>query len=94
MAHFTVDAPPARTEEVAELAEDAGGELTEEAQHESLLIGRFGARSRVTEGDAIEAAVDTRALHFFDPETGLSIWGDGAVTGTAGKVGDVQGGQQ
>src|SRR5438105_6866393 len=83
MAHFTVDAPPARTEEVAELAEDAGGELTEEAQHESLLIGRFGARSRVTEGDAIEAAVDTRALHFFDPETGLGIY-EGSNTKGAG----------
>ena len=30
---------------------------------------------RVQEGDSIEVAVDTRALHFFDPETGLGIYG-------------------
>jgi multiple sugar transport system ATP-binding protein len=83
MAHFTIDAPPARTEETAELAEDVGAELTDDAPRESLLIGRFGARSRVTEGDAIEAAVDTRALHFFDPETGLGIY-DGSNTKGAG----------
>jgi multiple sugar transport system ATP-binding protein len=75
MVHFTVDAPPARTEEVAELAEDAGVEaLTEGHESESLLIGRFGARSQVQEGAAVEATVDTRALHFFDPETGLGVY--------------------
>jgi multiple sugar transport system ATP-binding protein len=83
MAHFTIDAPPARTEETAELAEDVGAELTGDAPQESLLIGRFGARSRVTEDDAIEAAVDTRALHFFDPETGLGIY-EGSNTKGAG----------
>ena len=35
-----------------------------------MIVGRFGARSRVQEGETIEVAVDTRALHFFDPETG------------------------
>ena len=39
-----------------------------------MLVGRFGARSRVREGDAIEVAVDTRSLHFFDPETALGIY--------------------
>jgi len=73
--HFTVDAKPAQTEEVAELAEDVGVEaLTEGIESESLLIGRFGARSQVKEGTVVEAAVDTRALHFFDPETGLGIY--------------------
>ena len=44
--------------------------------HESgaTMVGRFGARSRVRLGDEIEVAVDTRALHFFDPETGLGIY--------------------
>ena len=79
MVHFVIDAKPARTEEVAELAEDVFGEgrsseLTGARETESQVIGRFGARSRVLEGDAVEAAVDTRALHFFDPETGLGIY--------------------
>ena len=29
------------------------------------------------EGQTIEVAVDTRALHFFDVETGLGIYGEG-----------------
>jgi multiple sugar transport system ATP-binding protein len=38
------------------------------------MVGRFGARSRVRSGEAIEVAVDTRALHFFEPESGLGIY--------------------
>ena len=41
---------------------------------QTTMVGRFGARSRVREGDQAEVAVDTRALHFFDPETGLGIY--------------------
>ena len=39
-----------------------------------LFVGRFGARAHVTEGEPVEVAVDTSALHFFDPETGLGIY--------------------
>ena len=79
MVHFAVPAPPARTDEMVELAEDVHGKegtrrVAEAAPTESTIVGRFGARSRVQEGDAIEVAVDTRALHFFDPETGLGIY--------------------
>ena len=39
------------------------------------LVGRFGARSRVREAEeTVRSRVDTRALHFFDPETGLGIY--------------------
>jgi hypothetical protein len=37
-------------------------------------VGRFSPRTGVTEGDSIEVAVDERALHFFDPGTGLAIY--------------------
>jgi len=43
-------------------------------ENTATLVGRFGPRSRVREGDKVEVAVDTRALHFFDPETGLGIY--------------------
>ncbi|MGH3102813.1 MAG: ABC transporter ATP-binding protein [Gaiellaceae bacterium] len=77
MVHFTVDAPPAMTDEVRELAKDVGAEGLEGGPAEgggTTMIGRFGARSRVKEGEPTEVAVDTRALHFFDPETGLGIY--------------------
>jgi multiple sugar transport system ATP-binding protein len=81
MIHFTVDAPAAITEDVKELAEDVGGADRLEARAEersTVIVGRFGARSRVKPGEQIDVAVDTRQLHFFDVETGLGIYGDAA----------------
>jgi multiple sugar transport system ATP-binding protein len=76
MVHFTMDAKPAVTDDVRELAADAGddrlGEREEQAH--AALVGRFGARSRVRAGQTVEVAVDSRALHFFDPETGMGIY--------------------
>ena len=83
MVHFTVDAPPAMTDEMRELARDVGDEEMRLAQAESggaVMVGRFGARSRVKPGDDISIAVDTRALHFFDPDTGLGIYGQQDTT--------------
>jgi multiple sugar transport system ATP-binding protein len=76
MVHFKVDAPPAQTEDVKELAKDAGTEGLSELNQEggATMVGRFGARSRVKVGDEIDVAVDTRALHFFEPESGLGIY--------------------
>ncbi|HEY2326827.1 MAG TPA: sn-glycerol-3-phosphate ABC transporter ATP-binding protein UgpC [Gaiellaceae bacterium] len=78
MAHFAIKAAHAETDEMRELAEDAGApETTPQigiAENEAVVVGRFGARSRIQVGDDIEAVVDTRALHFFDPETGLGIY--------------------
>jgi multiple sugar transport system ATP-binding protein len=80
MVHFSVDAQPALTEDVRELAEDlhGSGEAAAVQQPEeeegTLMVGRFSPRSRVREGDEVEVAVDTRALHFFDAETGLAVY--------------------
>jgi multiple sugar transport system ATP-binding protein len=79
MAHFTVDAPPALTEDVRELAQDVGDERAVEQKHEAehtTMVGRFGARSKVKEGETADVAVDTRVLHFFDPDSGLGIYDD------------------
>jgi hypothetical protein len=46
---------------------------TEAAKHRAVVVGRFETHSRVAAGDAIEVALDTRALHFFDLDTGLLI---------------------
>jgi multiple sugar transport system ATP-binding protein len=77
MVHFSVDARPALTEDVRELAQDMDAVAVrglEEGAAETTMVGRFGARSRIREGQPVEVAVDTRALHFFDPETGLGIY--------------------
>ncbi|TML71580.1 MAG: sn-glycerol-3-phosphate ABC transporter ATP-binding protein UgpC [Actinobacteria bacterium] len=77
MVHFTIDARRALTEDVRELAQDMDAVAVqglEGGAAQTTMVGRFGARSRVREGDQAEVAVDTRALHFFDPETGLGIY--------------------
>jgi multiple sugar transport system ATP-binding protein len=82
MVHFRVDAEPAITDDVRELAQDAGAEgLVERDSDEegATMVGRFGARSRVRMGDTVDVAVDTRSLHFFEPESGLGIY-DGTTS--------------
>jgi multiple sugar transport system ATP-binding protein len=78
IAHFEVDAPPALTEDVRELARDVGHEGTVQAPAEgdtkTTLVGRFGPRSRVRSGDIIDVAVDTNTVHLFDLETGQGIY--------------------
>jgi multiple sugar transport system ATP-binding protein len=78
MAHFAIVGRSAETDETRELAHDTGAADSDPgigtAEHETIVVGRFGARSRVKEGDQVAAVVDTRALHFFDPETGSGIY--------------------
>ena len=75
IVHFTVDAPPALTDDVRELAQDVDERVVqEEGAQQATMVGRFGAHSTVQVGQTVEAAVDTSGLHFFDPETGLGIY--------------------
>jgi multiple sugar transport system ATP-binding protein len=79
VVHFEIRARHAVTEDVRELAEDVGDEARVAAlaqEDTATLVGRFAARSRTRAGDTAEVAVDTRSLHFFDPETGLGIYDD------------------
>jgi multiple sugar transport system ATP-binding protein len=88
MVHFTVDATQAVTDETKELAKDVGAEgLGEGGPTQgdgATVVGRFGARSRVREDDDVNVSVDTRALHFFDPENGLGIYDQAGSTKGAG----------
>jgi multiple sugar transport system ATP-binding protein len=78
VAHFEVDAPPALTEDVRELARDVGQESKVQAADpesgKTTMVGRFGPRSRVKNGDRIDVAVDTNDVHMFDIESGQGIY--------------------
>jgi len=78
MAHFAIQAAHSETDEMRELAQDAGAPDTSPKigvdEGEAVIVGRFGARSQLKEGDEVRAVVDTRALHFFDPATGTGIY--------------------
>jgi multiple sugar transport system ATP-binding protein len=79
LMHFSVAARPAITEEVRELAEDAGVDrvaepLTSDGPPTATLVGRLSPLTKIREGDTIEVAIDERSLHFFDAQTGLAIY--------------------
>jgi multiple sugar transport system ATP-binding protein len=72
LVHFATTARQAMTDEMRELAEDMGADRPRGGQ-EAVLVGRFNPRSRVSAGDQVDVAVDPLSLHFFDPQTGLTI---------------------
>jgi multiple sugar transport system ATP-binding protein len=77
VVHFSIDAPPAVTEDVKELAADVDASAAEAAEGATTagLVARLNPRTRADYGDAIELVVDTHRLHFFDVDTGAGIYG-------------------
>jgi multiple sugar transport system ATP-binding protein len=83
--HATIPARPAQTEEVRELQADKGLEALDARAAEATIVGRLSPKSRAAEGEAVELAVDTTALHFFDPGNGLGIYDAAAQTEGVGS---------
>jgi multiple sugar transport system ATP-binding protein len=68
--HFRVKAPPiAQTRGSAGSGPEEGGNGSSPSVDETTFVARVSARTRAREGDRVELAVDTTALHFFDPAT-------------------------
>ncbi len=86
IVHFTVEGTQlALTEDVKELARDADVAVVPDATDGSaVLVGRFNVRSGIEERKPVEVAVDTRALHFFDPETSKGIYEEQAARAKEG----------
>ena len=54
---------------------DAGDpDAVEEISADVNTVGRFDPRSRAAVGEPVTVAVEVAHLHFFDPESRLSIW--------------------
>ncbi|HEU4526957.1 MAG TPA: sn-glycerol-3-phosphate ABC transporter ATP-binding protein UgpC [Actinomycetota bacterium] len=80
LVHFAVDAPAVATEDARELAGDVGQEALEAVERAartgtSTFLARLNPRTEARKGEPIELVVDVHRLHFFDPETGLGIYG-------------------
>jgi multiple sugar transport system ATP-binding protein len=75
-AHFRVDADAVESQEVLEAMEedDVPGAVRERMRGGVPFIARLERGTRAREGDRLDVAVDTRRLHFFDPETGTGIY--------------------
>jgi multiple sugar transport system ATP-binding protein len=78
IVHARIEAPAAEAEQIEELTEDLGVRTLDGggdgAAGETTIVGRLSPHSTVREGETAEVVVDTRQLHFFDPETGLGIY--------------------
>jgi multiple sugar transport system ATP-binding protein len=77
--HFTIDAPPVLTEDVRELAADTDVAAVEALEREASqratrFVALVSAKTPAREGGRTELAIDTSVLHFFDRETGDSIY--------------------
>jgi multiple sugar transport system ATP-binding protein len=77
--HFSVAAPPVVSGGVEAALQSEGLEVIEAraAASGTPFVARVDRTSGAREGDTVELTVDTRRLHFFDPESGLGIY-DGA----------------
>ena len=82
LVHFMIQSPPVETEDVRELARDVGEEtldavgLGTRGGGQSKFVARLSPRTEVRKGEPVELVVDVERMHFFDPDTGLGIYGD------------------
>ncbi len=82
IAHFAVDARPLvgasmRAVHGADAGpEDAAGLtlLAADSEGEAIITARLSPRSSARTGGRLRVALDAERLHFFDPETEVSIW--------------------
>jgi multiple sugar transport system ATP-binding protein len=73
-AHFSVASDQSiESQELRELAEDAGGGEVPSAGEEGQIVARFDPQSQVRVGQEAEIWVDSTRLHLFDPDDGRNL---------------------
>ena len=84
-AHFRVEGSRAESEELAELAQDAGtADVPSASGDENLAVARLSSESRVRSGENAKLWLDADRLHLFDPKDGSSLR-TGRSTPAAGR---------
>ncbi len=88
-AHFSYEGGQASSQELQELAQDAGLAETPSAQG-NRAVARLNPESRAREGQRVRLWVDTSKLQVFDTRTGanLGLAGDGGGGAAAPAPGD------
>ena len=72
-AHFTIPTEGIDSEELRELAEDAGMEDVRREEGQDEAVARFSTASKARQGQDADIWVDVDELHYFDAETGRSL---------------------
>jgi multiple sugar transport system ATP-binding protein len=71
-AYFKIESDRMESEQLQDLAEDAGGADLPQSE-EGQVVARLDAASEVKRGETAELWVDTTKVHLFDPESGESL---------------------
>jgi multiple sugar transport system ATP-binding protein len=73
-AHFSIERQGIESEELAELAADAGAaDVPSASGEEDRVVARLDAASPAREGQDVELWVDLAKLQLFDPQTGRNL---------------------
>jgi multiple sugar transport system ATP-binding protein len=72
-AYFSVEGDRLESQELQELAEDAGAGEVPGSGSEGQVVARLDAASKAHRGEELELWVDSTKLHFFDPESGRNL---------------------
>ena len=70
--HFYKDIKPVQTKAIEEILADEGEDISLLGT-QTKFIARINPNSSVKEGQSIDLSIDSKKLHYFDPETGLAI---------------------
>jgi multiple sugar transport system ATP-binding protein len=73
LGFFTIDAPPAKSEAIAEATGGGLEEVSLITREGTPFCATFEPRSGLRRGDRVDVAIDVRRLHFFDPESENAI---------------------
>jgi multiple sugar transport system ATP-binding protein len=78
-AHFSIEGADVESEELAELAQDAGA-ADVPSSGENVVVARLDPASSAKQGQETELWVDTGRIHFFDTSDGHSLTSSRAAT--------------
>jgi multiple sugar transport system ATP-binding protein len=79
-AYFEVETGGVQSDELVELAEDAGlSDLPRHGGEQQQVVARLDAASRARPGEQAQMVLDTEHIHLFDPENGRSLTSEAAV---------------
>jgi multiple sugar transport system ATP-binding protein len=78
LVRFDVDAPPVLTDELKELAADAGVDMLDRLEASATagvteFVARVDPRATVRPGESLELTIDADQLHYFDPHSGVAL---------------------
>ena len=84
VVHLTLTAPGAASEDLKELAASDRAPVLDTPEDATSIVARFNPRTKVSEGEDVKVHIDTARLHYFDPDSGLAIYGDSDRTTNSG----------